>query len=714
MPPPITTSASPPPPALLPHLPPPPAAASTVPTAPVAATSMGLTAGGGGKTVAALLDQYQRARLAFAQGIADCAAREAPLEHLAAPAARAAVVPLLRPLLLDQVVAVQQAAALALGRLANHSPQLAAHVVAGDVLPHIVYSLDSPNRFYKKSAAFVLRAVARHSPELAHRVVEAHAVDALCACLQDFDAGVKESAAWALGYIAKHTMDLAHAIVDAGAVPLLVMCLQEPEVSLRRISASALSDLAKHSAQLAQAVVDAGAVAPLVALLASTDAKLKRQAICALAQIARHSVDLAEAVVDGDLFPRVLVGFKDMDGGVRRQTAVLLCEVAKHSPDLAQLLVNSGAVAALIDFLGESRGVTARLPAVMALGYIAAFSETLALAVLVAKGVPPLMDVLATESEPAVKAACAWTLGQIGRHSPDHAKALAAHAVLPKLLALLTQPAAASTTRAASPGTSTSPARTSSNKKPTSASPRGDDGTNASYEADSPSTTTNSTSDADVRVKAKRAVKAILEKTLQLDALAPLVHLATPPNILKHVLAQLARILPTDVGARRKFVTSGCCQRVQEIAAAYSSSAGRDGEPFAASKMAESVRQINACFPEEIVRYYSPGYSAVLLQKLDEYAAGGNAQHQGVGGGARSIAPSESAGNAAVAGSTVGAGSQGGLASAGGARPGSGSAAVPVDKVEVEKVGPGTRGTTPGSAAAQARGGSGTARSAAT
>jgi hypothetical protein len=47
----------------------------------------------------------------------------------------------------------------------------------------------------------------------------------------------------------------------------------------------------------------------------------------------------------------------------------------------------------------------------MALGYIAAFSETLALAIIVAKGVQPLMDVLSSEPDHNTRAACAWTLG---------------------------------------------------------------------------------------------------------------------------------------------------------------------------------------------------------------------------------------------------------------------------------------------------------------
>ena len=62
------------------------------------------------------------------------------------------------------------------------------------------------------------------------------------------------------------------------------------------------------------------------------------------------------------------------------------------------MIVNSGGVAAVVDYVNESKG-NARLPGIMTLGYIAAFSETLALAVIVAKGVPPLAQALSTEPE---------------------------------------------------------------------------------------------------------------------------------------------------------------------------------------------------------------------------------------------------------------------------------------------------------------------------
>ena len=48
---------------------------------------------------------------------------------------------LLKPLLLDNVPSIQQTAALALGRLANYSEDLAEAVVGNEILPQLVYSL---------------------------------------------------------------------------------------------------------------------------------------------------------------------------------------------------------------------------------------------------------------------------------------------------------------------------------------------------------------------------------------------------------------------------------------------------------------------------------------------------------------------------------------------------------------------------------------------
>jgi HEAT repeat protein len=55
------------------------------------------------------------------------------------------VMELLRPLLLDTEPSVQQSAAMALGRLANYSEQLAERVVTSEILPQLVYSLSNDN-----------------------------------------------------------------------------------------------------------------------------------------------------------------------------------------------------------------------------------------------------------------------------------------------------------------------------------------------------------------------------------------------------------------------------------------------------------------------------------------------------------------------------------------------------------------------------------------
>ena len=72
----------------------------------------------------------------------------------------------------------------------------------------------------------------------------------------------------------------------------------------------------------------------------------------------------------------------------------------------------------------------------MTLGYIAAFDEHNAMAIINSKGIEPLRDALINEKEDYIKAAAAWTLGQLGGHSYNHAKAMAEADALSHLLAV--------------------------------------------------------------------------------------------------------------------------------------------------------------------------------------------------------------------------------------------------------------------------------------
>eukprot|EP00249_Psilotum_nudum_P029019 c39130_g1_i1 orf=231-803(+) len=189
----------------------------------------------------------------------------------------------------------------------------------------------------------------------------------------------------------------------------------------------------------------------------------------------------------------------------------------------------------------------------MTLGYIGAFEETLAKVIISSNGIPPLLDALTNEHEDHIKSASAWSLGQIGKHSPVHALAIAEAGVLPQLVSVFLSPR----------------------------------------------------SSEDLQNKCKRALKAITDRLTHLPALDSLLQgPGLPETILKFVLAQLAKILPNDPDSRTKFVTSGGFEKLQRLPV----------EP--GSELKEHVDHINSCYPIEIVHYYSPGYSETLLQKL--------------------------------------------------------------------------------------------------
>lgn len=551
--------------------------------------------------MAAAFASYQQARSTFVQSVLDLANNPTNLK----PLQEAGVFALLRPLLLDTTPSIQHNSAQALARLANYHQDVAAAVVNGDVLPQLVFSLGEQNKFYKKAAAGVVRSVAKHTPQLAQSVVDCGAVDALVTCLEDFDPGVKEAAAVALTYVARHNAELAQAVSDAGAISLLVLCLQEPELTVKRAAAAALGEIAKHSPELAQSVLDGNALPQLTSLLGSKDARVKRQVLLCLAQVSKHSSSIAELVVEKNTLPVAMDRLKDEDLAVRKNASSLIRDIAKHSADLSNLVVNSGGPAALVEYLGDvdaavakalaqKRGSLAntgglastlnatlgstttpgaqngvsdsdsqttasqKLPAVMALGYIAAFSEVLAQAVLDAHAVPAVVACVSSENEERLRAAAAWTLGQLGRHSAVHGKAVATADGHP-LGALLS----------------------AHNEKGIS---------------------------EDLQKKTKRAIKAIVENAPAevLPALEALVDDA-PPSIQASLVTQFAKVLPNDADARKAFVTSGTLQKLQLIA----------DKAEAGSRLKDSIISVNAVYPDEIVQYYTPGYRAQLLKKLD-------------------------------------------------------------------------------------------------
>lgn len=116
-------------------------------------------------------------------------------------------------------------------------------------------------------------------------------------------------------------------------------------------------------------------------------------------------------------------------------------------------------------------------------------SEQFALSVLGCKAVIILAQILQESRDDALLAVTAWTLGQIGKHSPEHAQSVAAANIFPKLLELYQHP----------------------------------------------------NSSEDLKCKCKNCLKYCLQKCLLVTALEPLLNEA-PPNILKYVLGQYSKV----------------------------------------------------------------------------------------------------------------------------------------------------------------------------
>lgn len=203
---------------------------------------------------------------------------------------------------------------------------------------------------------------------------------------------------------------------------------------------------------------------------------------------AKHSADLAEIVVEAEIFPSVFLHMAHPCPLVRRNSAALTRDIVKHSLELTEFIVNTGGIGALLELLDEDPG-EARLPCITSIGYIAGQSEQLAMAVLECQIMHKLSTILNESQDENVLAVTTWTLAQIGKHSPEHSKAVAAANVFPRLLALYV----------------------------------------------------NEQTSEDLKFKCKLALKLCLQKCLLIGALEPLLYNA-PPNILKYVLGQYSRV----------------------------------------------------------------------------------------------------------------------------------------------------------------------------
>jgi hypothetical protein len=123
------------------------------------------------------------------------------------------------------------------------------------------------------------------------------------------------------------------------------------------------------------------------------------------------------------------------------------------------------------------------------------------MSIITSKGIAVLKDSLIQVPDDLVKGGAAWALGQIGGHTPEHARLVAEEETLTHLLAVYLY----------------------------------------------------KDSTEELKTKARKAIKNIVKMCLVMQPLEALIY-DSPPDILKYILQQFASILPKDKEAKKYFL----------------------------------------------------------------------------------------------------------------------------------------------------------------
>jgi hypothetical protein len=190
----------------------------------------------------------------------------------------------------------------------------------------------------------------------------------------------------------------------------------------------------------------------------------------------------------------------------------------------------------------------------MVVGFIASFSESLAGALIHENAPPVVLKVFVSARQPHLKSAAAWTLGQLGKHSPEQASQLTSLNALALLL----------------------------------------DAHN------------DKNAGEDLKLKSKRSLKVIIEKCNEIEALQPLIDPA-PDKIRKYVIEQISKLLPKNPKAKVPFVASGGFQAVQRIPREPGSKLAECIDLINQCYPEAAVRYYSAQAPQDIIEQIQQG-----------------------------------------------------------------------------------------------------------
>ncbi|VDK33124.1 unnamed protein product [Taenia asiatica] len=443
-------------------------------------------------------------------------------------------------------------------------------------------------------AAMVIGKIASSSKKFAELVIESNMVQTMLKSSGMGHRFYKRSALVALQSIVKHSSDLALAVIRCEALNVINTCLEDFDQCVKENAASCLSCIVRHNEDLAQTVVDSGSLPLIILCLQEPGVNLRRISAGLLGDVARHSITLAQNVVDISGIWHLVKQTTDPCPKLRKQAFSSLSQIAKHTPDFAELILEASIFPQVLISM-KDKDVSLRSDAVNLIKELCKHTFEICQVVVNSGGIPAVVDFLEEAKGHSIIPGI-MALGYVAAHSDLQATTIIKTQALVQLKNILCEE--------------------TDEVKTAAAWAIGQIGRHSASHADAVSEIgllpiilayyLNTESSEDLKEKCKRCLKQVLEKCTDMEALQSILH-SSPPNILKYAVVQFSKLLPRNAKARRAFVVSGCLRKIQEI----------DAEP--GSALYTHITAINNCFPEDVVKFYSPGYPEVLLERVEAY-----------------------------------------------------------------------------------------------
>jgi len=321
--------------------------------------------------------------------------------------------------------------------------------VSESLLAVIAVGLDSGDAAIQQEAATAVHTLlcTTFEPPI-QEAIDAGVIQPLVAVLGDSSRPkVQYEAAWALTNIASGTSEQTKAVVDAGAVPPLVQLLSSPDDDVRHQALWALGNIAGDgpnaiagdASSSCDLVLEAGVMEPLVKVLRheSENVSMMRTATWALSNLSQKPPRPFELVSKVVSVVAELIRTPEQDAEVLRRGCRVLSHFTNGAGDEGiEVILDSGVCGRLVELMGHHSNEI-QVPALRAVGNIAAGNAVQTQAVIECGAIPALKALLSSPRQNICREAC-WAISNIMAGSGEQRQAVIDGDVVPQLITMAT------------------------------------------------------------------------------------------------------------------------------------------------------------------------------------------------------------------------------------------------------------------------------------